>query len=321
MLRVQTSDGHPVNVASAASARRSDEQRRRQRQQRAVAPADPQRLPDPDQRRRRQRRGHLRPARRPARAAPRTTRSRCSACVKAGTGPVDDRARSPTTRFNTKTGPVGHFGYYTPGTKDAQDRAVRRRARASARARTRRGAPRSTPAARRSRLYGDVQRQPVRDQRAAARRLQRGRVQHLGHRQQAQGPLLPAEERRRQPVVPNAYVFAFEEFNAGYDSNDIVGIIRNVPPGRRRAGDRHREPRPGHCRSPTGSSSTASRPSRPRSDPITDDDHHPAEQRRARQGRPSASTTAATTPLTISSVGARPTPATSRSTRRASTAS
>ncbi len=37
----------------------------------------------------------------------------------------------------------------------------------------------------------------VRDQRPAARRLQRGRVQHLGHRQQEEGPLLPAEERRR----------------------------------------------------------------------------------------------------------------------------
>jgi glucose/arabinose dehydrogenase len=31
-------------------------------------------------------------------------------------------------------------------------------------------------------------------------------------------------------VVPNAYVFAFEEFNAGYDQNDLVGIIRNVKP-------------------------------------------------------------------------------------------
>jgi fibronectin type 3 domain-containing protein len=29
-------------------------------------------------------------------------------------------------------------------------------------------------------------------------------------------------------VVPNAYVFAFEEYNVTYDQNDIVGIIRNV---------------------------------------------------------------------------------------------
>ncbi|HMO25115.1 MAG TPA: choice-of-anchor D domain-containing protein, partial [Tepidisphaeraceae bacterium] len=29
-------------------------------------------------------------------------------------------------------------------------------------------------------------------------------------------------------VVPNAYVFAFEEFTQAFDSNDIVGVIRNV---------------------------------------------------------------------------------------------
>jgi glucose/arabinose dehydrogenase len=29
-------------------------------------------------------------------------------------------------------------------------------------------------------------------------------------------------------VVPNAYVFAFEEFTQAYDQNDVVGIIRNV---------------------------------------------------------------------------------------------
>lgn len=29
-------------------------------------------------------------------------------------------------------------------------------------------------------------------------------------------------------VVPNAYVFAFEEFNQAYDQQDVVGIIRNV---------------------------------------------------------------------------------------------
>src|SRR5207249_401972 len=31
-------------------------------------------------------------------------------------------------------------------------------------------------------------------------------------------------------VVPNAYVMAFEEFNAGYDNQDFVAIIRNVTP-------------------------------------------------------------------------------------------
>jgi fibronectin type 3 domain-containing protein len=31
-------------------------------------------------------------------------------------------------------------------------------------------------------------------------------------------------------IVPNAYVFAFEEYNAGYDQQDFVGIIRNVKP-------------------------------------------------------------------------------------------
>ena len=29
-------------------------------------------------------------------------------------------------------------------------------------------------------------------------------------------------------TVPNAYVFAFEEYTLSYDQNDIVGIIRNV---------------------------------------------------------------------------------------------
>ncbi len=29
-------------------------------------------------------------------------------------------------------------------------------------------------------------------------------------------------------IVPNAYIFAFEEFTSGFDSNDFVGIIRNV---------------------------------------------------------------------------------------------
>ena len=29
-------------------------------------------------------------------------------------------------------------------------------------------------------------------------------------------------------VVPNAYVFAFEEYDKAYDQNDVVGIIRNV---------------------------------------------------------------------------------------------
>src|SRR5205807_5753169 len=29
-------------------------------------------------------------------------------------------------------------------------------------------------------------------------------------------------------VVPNAYVFAFEEYTLSYDQNDVVGIIRNV---------------------------------------------------------------------------------------------
>src|SRR5205814_9904971 len=31
-------------------------------------------------------------------------------------------------------------------------------------------------------------------------------------------------------VVPNAYVFAFEEYTLAYDQNDVIGIIRNVKP-------------------------------------------------------------------------------------------
>ena len=38
--------------------------------------------------------------------------------------------------------------------------------------------------------------------------------------------------------MPNAFVFAFEEFNNGTDHQDFVGIIRNVKPRRRAAARR-----------------------------------------------------------------------------------
>ncbi len=51
-------------------------------------------------------------------------------------------------------------------------------------------------------------------------------------------------------VVPNAYVFASEDYNVTYDFNDVIGIIRNVVPGPGAVGTTGNTPPPN-----TGSSS------------------------------------------------------------------
>ena len=52
--------------------------------------------------------------------------------------------------------------------------------------------------------------------------------QHLGHRQSVRKMRFYPLKNADGSIVPNAYVFAFEDYNKAYDFNDVVGIILNV---------------------------------------------------------------------------------------------
>ena len=53
--------------------------------------------------------------------------------------------------------------------------------------------------------------------------------------------------------MPNAYIFATEDYNVTYDFNDVVGVIRNVKPGPNATNTTSSTPPPGSTGSSSGS--------------------------------------------------------------------
>jgi fibronectin type 3 domain-containing protein/regulation of enolase protein 1 (concanavalin A-like superfamily) len=148
---------------------------------------------------------------------------------KAGAGPVRIEGLAGYG-FNPKTGPVGHFGTYVPGNRDSRTELFTVALNERTSTNPTWGAT-FDPGGAEFGLWGTFNGslfelngqpygvysedtfntwEPIADNRRKVRFF----------------PLKNADGG----VEPNAYVFAFEEFKAGYDSNDIVGIIRNVQP-------------------------------------------------------------------------------------------
>lgn len=147
--------------------------------------------------------------------------------VKAGGGPVVIQPLAEYA-FNTKTGPIGHFGYYTPGTKDAKTElfAVAANEYAST-SPTWGGAfdPGAAPFA----LYGDFN-GGIFEINGLPRGVYSEDALNTWDANNKKKVRFFPLKNKDGGVVTDAFVFAFEEFNAGYDSNDVVGIIRNVRP-------------------------------------------------------------------------------------------
>jgi hypothetical protein len=147
--------------------------------------------------------------------------------VKAGGGPVVIQPLAEYA-FNTRTGPVGHFGYYTPGTRDAKTEVfavpVGERTSTSP---TWGGTfdPGNAPFG----LYGDFNGTLFEINGLPRGVYSEDAFNTWDANNKKKVRFFPLKNRDGS-VVPDAFVFAFEEFNAGYDSNDVVGIVRNVRP-------------------------------------------------------------------------------------------
>jgi hypothetical protein len=144
---------------------------------------------------------------------------------KAGGGPVVIQSLAEYA-FNTKTGPVGHFGYYTPGTKDAKNElfAVDVSQRTST---TPTWGASFDPGSADFALYGDFNGSIFEINGLPRGVYSEDSLNTWDAANKKKVRFFPLKNKDGS-VVPNAFVFAFEEFNSGYDSNDVVGIIRNV---------------------------------------------------------------------------------------------
>lgn len=145
--------------------------------------------------------------------------------VKAGSGPVVIESLADYA-FNTRTGPVGHYGYYLPGTPDAKTELFSVAANEYTSTNPSWGAS-FDPGAAAFSLYGQFN-GSLFEINGLPRNVygedQFNTWDAVNHKKIRFFPLKNPDGS----VVANAYVFAFEEFNSGYDSNDIIGIIRNV---------------------------------------------------------------------------------------------
>jgi hypothetical protein len=144
---------------------------------------------------------------------------------KAGAGPVVIQPLAGYG-FNTKTGPVGHFGTYTPGTTANKSElfAVNVNERSSTNP-TWGGTfdPGNADFA----LYGDFNGSLFEINGLPRGVYSEDKFNTWDTANKRKVRFYPLKNKDGS-VVPNAFIFAFEEFNSGYDSNDIIGIIRNV---------------------------------------------------------------------------------------------
>ena len=146
---------------------------------------------------------------------------------KAGTGSVRIEALAGYG-FNAKTGPVGHFGLYKPGSPDARTElfTVANAERTSTNPTW--GAtfdPGSAPFS----LYGTFNGSLFESGGLPYGVYSEDKFNTFDSTNKRKVRFFPLKNKDGSTVT-NAYVFAFEEYKAGYDSNDIIGIIRNVAP-------------------------------------------------------------------------------------------
>jgi hypothetical protein len=145
--------------------------------------------------------------------------------VKSGSGPVVIQPLAEYA-FNTGLGKAVHLGYYTPGTTQAKTELFS--VDSSEHTSTSPSWSASfDPGSSAFGLYGDFNGKLF-----EINNLPRGVYSEdvfnsfdaVNKKKVRFFPL----KNKDGSVVPDAFVFAFEEFNAGYDSNDVVGVIRNV---------------------------------------------------------------------------------------------
>jgi fibronectin type 3 domain-containing protein len=143
--------------------------------------------------------------------------------VKAGSGPV---TITPLGSFNVITNPALRFGYYTPGSPtDRTELFTLAQADAQVVSPTALGATTFDPGSNAFALWAQFPHFVDNgQQRIAYSEDSLNAWDASVHRKFRFFPL----ENPNGSIVPNAYIFAAEDWNVQYDSNDIVGIIRNV---------------------------------------------------------------------------------------------
>lgn len=147
--------------------------------------------------------------------------------VKAGAGPVTIQPLS-NNAFNTKQGASARFGYYKPGTKDARTELF-----AVAASEYNSTSPTWSaafdPGASPFGLYGEFNGSLFEVNKLPRGVFSEDKFNVFDSVNKKKVRFFPLKNPNGT-VVPDAFVFGFEEFNSGYDSNDIVAIIRNVRP-------------------------------------------------------------------------------------------
>ena len=145
--------------------------------------------------------------------------------VKAGPGAVTIEPLAEYA-FNAGPGSIGRFGYYTPGTQHDKTElfAVSQTERTSTSPTW--GAT-FDPGASPFGLYGEFHGSIFEINKLPRGVYSEDKFNTWDANNKRKVRFFPLKNPDGSEV-PNAFVFAFEEFNAGYDSNDTIGIIRNV---------------------------------------------------------------------------------------------